>query len=238
MLSTIYSSAPIQTSTTSANLPSGIKSYAQATSAAKVKDDTMNQTDFLTLFTTQLKNQNPLDPVKNEAFVAQLAQFSQLEATTNMSSSMNSLVQSLGNDKILNGANLIGRTISVPGGSAKLDGEEPVMAAVNLPTGAEGIRFDVYDAKGAPIRSQVLGPQLSGDMTWFWDGKDESGNLMPIGNYRFQATALNQGNLNKPVVSTLNKIVSVSKDPASEVMLLEVEDGQRIDLATISRIGA
>jgi len=238
MLSSIYSSAPVQTSTTSANLPSGIKSYAEAVSSAKVKDDSMNQTDFLTLFTTQLKNQNPLDPVKNEAFVAQLAQFSQLEATTNMSNSMNSLVQTLGNDKILSGANLIGRTISVPGGSGKLEDGQPVLAAVNLPTGADGIRFDVYDSKGAPVRSQVLGPQLSGDMTWMWDGKDETGNLMPNGNYRFQATALSQGDLNKPVVSTLNKIVSVSKDPTSEVMLLEVEDGQRIDLATVSRIGA
>ena len=42
------------------------------------------QAEFLTLFTTQLQNQNPLDPVKNEAFVAQLAQFSQFEATTKM----------------------------------------------------------------------------------------------------------------------------------------------------------
>ncbi len=45
-------------------------------------EDEMSQQAFLTLFTTQLQNQNPLDPVKNEAFVAQLAQFSQLEATT------------------------------------------------------------------------------------------------------------------------------------------------------------
>jgi flagellar basal-body rod modification protein FlgD len=67
----------------------------------------MGQSDFLTLFTTQLKNQNPLDPVKNEAFVAQLAQFSQLEATTAMKTSMETMVKSLDGDKMLAGAALI-----------------------------------------------------------------------------------------------------------------------------------
>ena len=54
----------------------------------KASSTTANQQDFLKLFTTQLQNQNPLDPTKNEAFVAQLAQFSQLEATTNMATQL------------------------------------------------------------------------------------------------------------------------------------------------------
>ncbi len=68
----------------------GVMTTAQynAQKAATPQNTNMGQTEFLTLFTTQLKNQNPLDPVKNEAFVAQLAQFSQLEATTAMKGSM------------------------------------------------------------------------------------------------------------------------------------------------------
>ena len=64
-------------STPKAPLPSGIISYEDYIAKNKVKatSTTMDQGAFLTLFTTQLKNQNPLDPVKNEAFVAQLAQF-------------------------------------------------------------------------------------------------------------------------------------------------------------------
>ncbi|MBU3709128.1 MAG: hypothetical protein FGM20_08495, partial [Burkholderiaceae bacterium] len=56
--------------------------------ANPAQKEEMGQQAFLTLFTTQLQNQDPLDPVKNEAFVAQLAQFSQLEATTKMADSM------------------------------------------------------------------------------------------------------------------------------------------------------
>ena len=74
-------------------MPGGIETYedykkAQAApkyyeSSADVNGE-MGQQEFLLLFTTQLQNQNPLDPMKNEEFVAQLAQFSQLEATTTM----------------------------------------------------------------------------------------------------------------------------------------------------------
>ena len=63
--------------------------------ANPAQKEEMGQQAFLTLFTTQLQNQDPLDPVKNEAFVAQLAQFSQLEATTKMADSMSSMASSM-----------------------------------------------------------------------------------------------------------------------------------------------
>jgi flagellar hook assembly protein FlgD len=58
----------------------GVARYTDPKSTPKPTNETMGKSEFLTLFTTQLQNQNPLDPVNNEAFVAQLAQFSQLEA--------------------------------------------------------------------------------------------------------------------------------------------------------------
>ena len=90
----------------------GITRTADAKAAAQAaQSDAMGKDQFLKLFTTQLQNQNPLDPVKNEAFVAQLAQFSQLEATTNMSSSLNALVSSLKGDRMMTGSALIGRAV-------------------------------------------------------------------------------------------------------------------------------
>jgi len=84
-----------------------------AAKLAPSKDaNSMGQQDFLKLFTTQLQNQNPLDPTKNEAFVAQLAQFSQLEATTNMATQLTSFVSSQSGDRMLAGASLIGKKSS------------------------------------------------------------------------------------------------------------------------------
>jgi flagellar basal-body rod modification protein FlgD len=104
-------------------LPSGIVSYEDYIAKNKVKapSNTMDQGAFLTLFTTQLKNQNPLDPVKNEAFVAQLAQFSQLEATSAMKNSMETMVKSLEGDKMLAGAAMAFSSIFVVLNSLKLN---------------------------------------------------------------------------------------------------------------------
>ena len=66
-----------------------MEGYQAKQKEAKVGEDEMGEREFLMLFTTQLQNQNPLDPMENEAFVAQLAQFSQLEATTSMSENIN-----------------------------------------------------------------------------------------------------------------------------------------------------
>ena len=66
-----------------------------------VGGEDLDRNAFLRLFTTQLQNQNPLDPMKNEQFVAQLAQFSTLEATYSMSDSLGKFVESQQTERML-----------------------------------------------------------------------------------------------------------------------------------------
>jgi len=221
-------------------VPTSIKTTAGAAEAAlTAKSGTasgMGQKDFLTLFTTQLKNQDPLDPVKNEAFVAQLAQFSQLEATVTMSQTLNDFVTSMSGERMMSSANLIGKTVSVPDGPAILAGGVPVEGVVNLPTGADGVKFDVYDARGSLVRSQILGPQKVGDMTWSWDGKNDAGDAAANGTYKFKATVVSQGKTTSPAVSTMAYVTSVSQD-TDKSMLLQVQGGKTLKLADVQRIG-
>ena len=221
-------------------VPTSIKTTAGAANAALTANSGsasgMGQKDFLTLFTTQLKNQDPLDPVKNEAFVAQLAQFSQLEATVTMSQTLADFVTSMSGERMMSSANLIGKTISVPNGPVIMVGGNPVEGVVNLPTGADGVKFDVYDAKGTMVRSQILGPQTVGEMTWSWNGKDNAGNTAANGSYTFKATAVSQGKTSNPAVSTMAYVTSVSQD-VDKSMLLQVQGGKTIKLADVQRIG-
>jgi flagellar basal-body rod modification protein FlgD len=134
MASTVTGAAQ---STSTYTLPSNIKTTAQAKTEAEQKALTsdggaMGQTAFLTLFTTQLKSQNPLDPMNNEAFVAQLAQFSQLEATTKMSDNVQNLVSSMSNDRMSSASGLIGKKVAIPDGKAILTNAQPVDGVVNL----------------------------------------------------------------------------------------------------------
>ena len=85
--------------------------YDEANLVKTARDDGLDRNAFLTLLTTQLQNQNPLDPMKNEQFVAQLAQFSQLEGITNMSTSLSDVADVIRSDRIMTGANLVGKSV-------------------------------------------------------------------------------------------------------------------------------
>ena len=228
------------TTTSQPALPSGIVRFEDYTANKKLTPQSteMGQNQFLTLFTTQLKNQNPLDPMKNEAFVAQLAQFSQLEATTAMKNSLDSMVSSMKSDRMLAGSSLIGRKVAVPDGPATLLGGQPVTGSVDLPTGADGVKFEVYNDKGQLVRSQILGAQTTGTMNLSWDGLDDNGQAMADGNYRFKVTASSNGVTSTPTVNTLSTVRSVSSaGTADDAWLLGVDGGKTISLSDVKRIG-
>jgi flagellar basal-body rod modification protein FlgD len=219
------------------SVPTGITTTAAAAEAAMTaKSSTMGQTDFLTLFTTQLKNQDPLDPVKNEAFVAQLAQFSQLEATTNMSATLKNFVDSQEGQNIVTGASLIGKTMSVPDAPAVLSGGKPIKGTISLPNGADGVKIQVLNDKGVLVATNILGSQRMGDMSFFWIGADDQGAPLPDGTYRFVASAVSQGLTSQRPVSTAAMITGVSQD-ASKTTLLQIQGGKTIKLSDVSTIG-
>jgi flagellar basal-body rod modification protein FlgD len=226
-------------STPKAPLPSGIVSYEEYTAKNKVKatSSTMDQGAFLTLFTTQLKNQNPLDPVKNEAFVAQLAQFSQLEATTAMKTSMETMVKSMQGDKMLAGAAMIGRKVAVPNAPAMLLGGQPVQASVDLPNGADGVQMQILDSRGQVVRKLVYPAQTPGSMKLAWDGMSDSGASMPDGAYTMQVLASSMGKAVQPVVNMFSTVRSVSNAGTGDnTWLLEVDGGKSVSLADVKQI--
>ena len=219
------------------SVPTGITTTAAAAEAAMTaKSSSMGQSDFLTLFTTQLKNQDPLDPVKNEAFVAQLAQFSQLEATTNMSTTLKDFVDSQAGQNIVTGASLIGKTMSVPDAPAVLTGGKPIKGTISLPNGADGVKIQVLNDKGVLVATNILGAQRVGDMSFYWNGANDQGAPLPDGTYRFVASAVSKGLTTQPPVSTAAMITGVSQD-ASKTTLLQIQGGKTIKLSDVSTIG-
>jgi flagellar basal-body rod modification protein FlgD len=220
--------------------PAGVKTTADAANealTAKAGSNGMGQKDFLTLFTTQLKCQDPLDPVKNEAFVAQLAQFSQLEATTTMSETLKAYVDSMSGERMMSSTSMIGKTVAVPGAAASMtNGGKPAQGFVNLPTGAEGVKLEVFNDKGQLVTSQVLGAQNIGDMPFVWDGTSDAGSKVPDGNYTFKATAISQGKTSNPVVNVLSTVTGVNQQ-ADKTILLEVAGGKSVKLTDVQRVG-
>lgn len=229
------------TSTSMNTLPSNIKTVAQykkdqENEILNGNGGEMGQTAFLTLFTTQLQNQNPLDPMENEAFVAQLAQFSQLEATTKMSDSLQALVSSMSGERMSSAASLIGKSVAISDGKAIKTGE-PVEGSVSLANDVDSITLKVFSSSGALVRTGQIGAQKKGDYPFSWDGNDADGNALADGTYRIEATVTRFGASSKVPVTTMANVRSVTTDAATGDMKVELNDGSLVSLSEVKRIG-
>lgn len=224
------------TTTTSTGNLASITKYSDVANKAKTSsiNNNMDQQAFLKLFTTQLKNQNPLDPMKNENFVAQLAQFSQLEATTNMATTLKDYVSSTSGERMMASASLIGKKVAVPGATATLSGGQAIQASIQLDQGADGMVVDVLDSKGNVVRTASYGPQTAGNLALSWDGLDNAGNALPDGQYQFRAQAVVQGKNTSPTVAVYATVQSVLQTGTD--LQLQVAGGQSVALSSVQRI--
>ena len=200
------------------------------------RDDGLDRNAFLKLLTTQLQNQNPLDPMKNEAFVAQLAQFSQLEATTQMSSSLEAMSNAQKSDRIMQGASLVGKRVLAETGLISFDGEIPTSLELDLEGGADQVEIGIYDESGAKIKGFTVGPQTPGTKEFAWDGRLTNGEIAPAGVYEVRA-AIQRGASKEIVVpSTYAPVRSVGWDAVSSDLNLNFDRNISIPLTKLSRI--
>lgn len=222
----------------SSSLLKNVTRYEDVKDQGKSKtSEEMGKQDFLTLFTAQLQNQNPLEPVKNEAFVAQLAQFSQLEALTNMQTSLDTFVTAMSGERMLNSASLIGKKVAISDSLTQLTQGGTIDASIDLPEGAAGIQINVHDARGNLVQELIAGPQMPGTTPVQWDGKDAMGNPAPTGLYRLTAQAVVNGNTSKVAVNALSTVKSIVTNPSDGSVSVEVDGGKTILLTDVKRVG-
>jgi len=222
----------------SSSLLQNVSRYEDVKDAAKKTNEDMGKQEFLTLFTAQLQNQNPLEPVKNEAFVAQLAQFSQLEALTNMQGSLDNFVKSYSGERMLGSAALIGKKVSVTDTPTQLTSGGVIDGSIDLPMGASQVQLSVHDSQGRLVQELVAGPQLPGTAPVSWNGKDATDKPAPSGLYRLSATATVNGKSVPVPVSTLSTVRAISSNPADGSVSVEVDGGKTMLLTDVKRVGS
>jgi flagellar basal-body rod modification protein FlgD len=160
----------------------------------QVKQDTkktndLGKNEFLELLVAQLNNQNPLEPQGNGEFIAQLAQFSQVEGIEKLNGSMGSLLAGYQSSQALQASSMVGSKVIVPTDKAVVDTSESFKASLVLPVSSSNVYVNVYDQAGATVSRVNLGAQEAGNVSFIWDGKDASGNILPPGTYKFEGQA-------------------------------------------------
>ncbi|AYC32507.1 flagellar hook assembly protein FlgD [Pseudomonas cavernae] len=157
---------------------------------SETKSKELGKNEFLNLLVAQLNNQNPLEPQGNGEFIAQLAQFSQVEGVEKLNDSMSSLLSGYQSSQALQASSLVGRKVIVPSETAVVDTSETFKASAVLPTSSSNVYVNIYDSAGSVVNRVNLGEQAAGNVSFMWDGKDSSGNLLPPGTYKFEAQAV------------------------------------------------
>ena len=168
-------------------------SGSTSTGATSALAFTQNFNTFLTLLTTQLKNQDPLSPMDSNTFTQQLVEFSQVEQQINTNSNLQSLIQLQSAGETISSIPLVGDQIEYNSATAPLQSGQ---ASFNytLPTASAQTELIVTDAKGNVIYN-TPGNTTAGTSSFVWNGVSNGGQQMPDGgNYTLQVVASNATN--------------------------------------------
>jgi flagellar basal-body rod modification protein FlgD len=162
-----------------------------------------NFTTFLQLLTTQLKNQNPLDPLDTNQFTQQLVQFAGVEQQLKSNDQLKALVALEKSSQSTNALIYVGNTVAVDGSTQKFDGSatwnlKAEKSATTAITITNSVGQTVYTG------TFTLG---EGNASFVWDGKGNDGTQWPAGAYKLTATAKDSAGKDVGIATEIQGIV-------------------------------
>lgn len=182
-----------------------------AAAAAMKKSTGMNKDDFMKLFIAQLKYQDPLKPQDPSAMLDQLSQLSLVEQSYNSNTALNNLLTAQNNSNSLTAVSFIGKNVKANGNGTSFDGSAPSALQFNLSLPAASTQVSIVDGAGRTVRTLAVGSSKAGDNSYSWDGRDNSGALLPAGAYTFSVAAASANGSSLPVTTyTTGKIDGVN----------------------------
>jgi flagellar basal-body rod modification protein FlgD len=159
---------------------------AAAQSRSSSQGNELGKDAFLQLMAAQMSTQNPLEPMDNTQFVAQLAQFSSLEQMQNIAKGMDTLALTQTAATNSQMVNLIGKRVITPGSTISLDGSNPISIRFNLEElPKEPIELTVTNDQGVVVRKVAMDQLKVGLNNFLFDGKAENSDTLPAGNYSY-----------------------------------------------------
>jgi len=173
--------------------------------------------NFLSLLTTQLKNQDPLEPEKSTDFIAQLANFSSVEQEVKMNEFLSQISQTLGANPINSLASWVGQKV-LPGGRVAFRGS-PLEIETNISNSEKQAVLIVRDSSGNEVQRIDLAP---GTKKISWEGKTQTGGTLPSGEYDLSVEVSSEGKIvSHQPAGTFSRVVEARLDGDKTVLVLE-----------------
>jgi flagellar basal-body rod modification protein FlgD len=166
-----------------------VMAAVNGTKSDTAKTGVQNTEDrFLKLLVTQMKNQDPLNPLDNAQVTSQMAQLSTVSGIEKLNTSLEAMSQSFMANQSLQAANMIGHSVLAPGNTLTLK-DGTAIAGLDLQGAADKVEVTIRDKAGFVVQTVDLGSQKAGSLPFAWDGKDNGGNAVADGEYTFDVKA-------------------------------------------------
>lgn len=171
-----------------------VSQYGVTNSTRAEPKKELNKDDFLNLMVTQLKNQDPLNPLNNSEFISQTTQFSSLEQLINIGESIKGLAESMksneiNNNNLYSASNFIGRKVKYFSSNINLD-ENGSLIGYELDDIPSSVTIKIIDGNGNQVADIVPSKVSYGMNEINWDGLDANGNKLPNGRYKVVLEAI------------------------------------------------
>jgi flagellar basal-body rod modification protein FlgD len=215
--------------------PAQAQAQAQATGQAS-GTQSLGMGSFLTMFTTQLKYQDPTSPLQSYELAAQLAQFSSVEKLTELNTNMKEVqayLASLSNAQMVN---LIGKEVVAADNTIRLTDGKITNAAYQTADPAD-VTVRIYDSEGALVRTISAGQQAAGTYSVKWDGRNDGGETLSNGNYTYKVDAVGADGNQVSVKSTIRGTVySLRLEEDGSYLILGSSDGIKLPVGKIQEV--
>jgi len=149
----------------------------------------LGKEEFLTLLVTQLKNQDPMNPLEGTEFTAQLAQFSSLEQLFAINKNIADMQEGLNVQEDRNILDYIGKTIKTNDNTILIE-DGTMDSIVYTLDDSLNVNIHIYNDEGIEVRRINAGMQDSGEHSLVWDGRNNNGEKVQNGIYAFDINAV------------------------------------------------
>ncbi|GAA5183923.1 flagellar hook assembly protein FlgD [Niveibacterium umoris] len=166
----------------------------------------VSQDHFLQMLTTQLKNQDPMNPMDNAQMTSQLAQISTVDGLTKVNATLQTMLSAFQADQTMQAAAMVGRGVLVDGKGLQLYNGQ-ALGGVDLSGAADKVKVSIVDSSGLEVANLDLGAMDAGSHVFTWDGKTSAGADAASGMYSVKVSAV-QGD--KSVTATALQLGTVS----------------------------
>jgi flagellar basal-body rod modification protein FlgD len=188
----------------------------------------------LQLLTTQLQNQNPLDPLDTNQFTEQLVEFASVEQQINENTNLQTLISMQQTNEATSALQLVGSTVTVGGNAAALDNAANSAATWNLTTTTPATAtVTVTSAAGTTAYSGTMSLN-AGTQSFTWNGQGSNGQTWPDGTYKLSVTATGANGQAVSVSTQVQGVVSgvnlTSTPPTLTV------NGQSVQISQVTSI--